>query len=221
MYGATSNRVVALNAVDLSIDRGEFVAIMGPSGSGKTTCLSILGLLDKLTSGGYRFRNLETDTLGTAQLALVRRRFFGFVFQDFSLIDRATALENVELPLIYQRVPAAERLRRARATLDQLGLLRWASHQPRQLSGGQQQRVAIARALVVRPLVIFADEPTGNLDSENGAMIIDLLVSLNRDLGVTTVMVTHDPGMARRAQRIIQFTDGRVTSDESVRGDLP
>ena len=215
-YGTGEARVVALDGVDLTIRRGEFVAIMGPSGSGKSTAMNIIGCLDRPTSGTYRFDGIEVQSLEPDQRALLRRHVLGFVFQGFNLLSRTTALENVELPLIYKGMPAAERHARARAALEKVGLQGREGHDPAQLSGGQQQRVAIARALAGDPMLILADEPTGNLDSQRSHEIMQLLQRLNRDEGITIVMVTHEQDIAAYAGRLVVFTDGRITSDGPV-----
>jgi putative ABC transport system ATP-binding protein len=204
----------ALRGVDLRIDRGEFVAVMGPSGSGKSTCLNILGCLDTPTSGSYRFEGVEVGKLSRLQRARLRRYYLGFVFQGYNLLNRTSALENVELPLIYRNQPMAERHALARQALKAVGLAGWESHTPGELSGGQQQRVAVARAIVTAPHVLFADEPTGNLDTARSREIMELLTGLNRDRGITIVMVTHEPDMAAYAKRIVRFVDGRVETDE-------
>ncbi len=203
----------ALDGIDLDIAAGEFVAMMGPSGSGKSTCMNILGCLDTPTSGSYRFRGVEVTGLDRDQRALLRRHFLGFVFQGFNLLARTSALENVELPLIYRGVPTEQRRERARRALDLVGLAGWASHAPGELSGGQQQRVAIARAMVTEPQVLLADEPTGNLDSARSVEIMEILKVLNRAQGVTIVMVTHEPDMAAFAGRVVHFIDGRIAAD--------
>ena len=203
----------ALKGIDLRVEDGEFVAIMGPSGSGKSTAMNILGCLDKPTTGAYRFRGLHVEALTRQQRALLRRWRLGFVFQGYNLLPRTTALENVELPLLYRRVEVAERRRMAQETLASVGLSGWEKHTPAQLSGGQQQRVAIARAIVTNPTVLLADEPTGNLDSAKGVEIMELLQALNRDRGITILMVTHEPDMAAYAKRIVRFVDGRIQSD--------
>lgn len=203
----------ALRGVDLQIDEGEFVAVMGPSGSGKSTCLNILGTLDTPTSGSYLFKGIEVEYLSRKQRALLRRHFIGFVFQGYNLLNRTSALENVEMPLIYRKVPAGERHRRALEALRTVGLTGWEDHTPAELSGGQQQRVAIARAIVTGPSVLLADEPTGNLDSSRSHEIMDLISTLNRDWGITVIMVTHEPDMASYAKRIIHFLDGLIASD--------
>ena len=214
IYGMGESMVYALAGADLRIDDGEFVAIMGPSGSGKSTCMNIVGCLDVPTSGSYRFRGVEVGQLDRDELALLRRHFLGFVFQGFNLLARTTALENVELPLVYRRVPTAERRRLARAALDAVGLTGREKHTPAELSGGQQQRVAIARAIVTNPSMLLADEPTGNLDTARSLQLMELLVDLNRTRGITIVMVTHEADMAAYAERIVQFRDGLVSSDE-------
>ena len=212
-YGTGSAAFQALKGVNLDIPGGEFVAIMGPSGSGKSTALNILGCLDGPSSGAYRFREVAVETLNRTQRALLRRHYLGFVFQGFNLLSRTSAQENVELPLLYRGTETARRHALARDALAQVGLTGWEHHTPAELSGGQQQRVAIARAIVTRPLVLLADEPTGNLDSQRGHEIMDLLVSLNRQQGITIIMVTHEPEMANYADRIVRFADGLVASD--------
>jgi putative ABC transport system ATP-binding protein len=215
-YGRGSAAFQALNGVDLRIDAGEFVAIMGPSGSGKSTIMNILGCLDTPTTGAYRFQGLHIEQLSRDDRALVRRRYLGFVFQGYNLLGRTSALENVELPLLYRGEPAAERHAAARAALESVGLAGWEGHTPAELSGGQQQRVAIARAIVTHPEVLLADEPTGNLDTQRGREIMDLIAALNRDRGITVLMVTHEADMAAYARRIVHFVDGRVESDRVV-----
>jgi putative ABC transport system ATP-binding protein len=212
-YGTGAAAVDALRGVDLAIDAGEFVAVMGPSGSGKSTCMNIVGCLDVPTSGQYLFEGVDVGRLSRQQRALLRRNYLGFVFQGYNLLSRTTALENVELPLVYRGIEAHERRERARAALATVGLDAWAKHTPGELSGGQQQRVAIARAIVTEPTVILADEPTGNLDTAKSHEIMDLLVALNRDHGITIVMVTHEADMAAYARRIVRFVDGHVESD--------
>ena len=213
VYGAGEAEVRALQGIDLEITDGEFVAIMGPSGSGKSTAMNIIGCLDSPTSGSYRFGGVDVAHLERDQRALLRRNFLGFVFQGYNLLARTSALDNVELPLIYQGVPAAERKRRALEALAKVGLHGREKHDPSQLSGGQQQRVAIARAIVTRPDVILADEPTGNLDTARSREIMDLLTDLNRNDGITILMVTHEPDLAEYAGRNIRFVDGRIDSD--------
>jgi putative ABC transport system ATP-binding protein len=199
----------ALKGVDLSIERGDFVAIMGASGSGKSTTMNILGCLDVPTSGVFRFLGTEVQSLSRDQRSLLRRRYLGFVFQGFNLLARTSAVENVELPLIYRGEGKAERRETALKALDRVGLVPWADHTPAELSGGQQQRVAIARALVTDPEVLLADEPTGNLDSERSLEIMEFLVELNR-AGITILMVTHEAEMAQFARTIVHFKDGLV-----------
>ncbi len=212
-YGEGAAAVQALRGVDLDIQTGEFVAIMGPSGSGKSTALNILGCLDAPSSGAYVFKNVRVDTLTRNQRALLRRHYLGFVFQGFNLLARTSAQENVELPLLYRGEKAAARHTASHEALDMVGLKGWEHHTPAELSGGQQQRVAIARAIVTRPIVLLADEPTGNLDSKRGHEIMELLVSLNREHGITILMVTHEPEMAHYADRTVRFADGLVESD--------
>jgi putative ABC transport system ATP-binding protein len=214
VYGSGQAAMHALRGINLRIDEGEFVAVMGPSGSGKSTCMNILGCLDTPTAGTYKFKNVEVDKLTRTQRTRLRRFYLGFVFQGYNLLNRTSALENVELPLIYRGSPAHERRAHALQTLETVGLKGWESHTPGELSGGQQQRVAIARAIVSEPEVLFADEPTGNLDTARSREIMDLLTGLNRDQGITIVMVTHEPDMAAYAKRIVRFLDGLVESDE-------
>ncbi|RKT59551.1 putative ABC transport system ATP-binding protein [Azonexus fungiphilus] len=212
-YGHGDVAFQALRGIDLAIAAGEFVAVMGPSGSGKSTAMNLLGCLDTPSSGAYRFRGIAVEQLDRNQRALLRRRCLGFVFQGFNLLARTTALENVELPLLYRGEPVAERHAAARAALQRVGLAERAGHTPAELSGGQQQRVAIARAIVTNPLLLLADEPTGNLDSQRSHEIMELLVALNREQGITVVMVTHEPDMAAYASRCVHFVDGRVDRD--------
>jgi putative ABC transport system ATP-binding protein len=213
VYGTGEAEVRALDGVDLIIPRGEFVAIMGPSGSGKSTAMNIIGCLDRPTGGNYLFNGVEVATLDQDQRALLRRHYLGFVFQGFNLLPRTTALENVELPLIYKGLPRTDRVARAMAALAKVGLQGREGHDPSQLSGGQQQRVAIARALAGDPMVILADEPTGNLDSHRSHEIMQLLQALNRDEGITIVMVTHEEDIAAYARRLVVFTDGKIVHD--------
>jgi putative ABC transport system ATP-binding protein len=217
-YGTGDATVHALASVDLGIREGEFVAIMGASGSGKSTCMNIVGCLDKPTSGSYRFRGVEVEGLTADQLALLRRNYLGFVFQGFNLLARTSALENVELPLLYRGMRAGERRERAMRALEAVGLADRAEHLPNELSGGQQQRVAIARAIVTDPEIILADEPTGNLDTARSLEIMELLSQLNRERGITVIMVTHEEEMAAFAGRRILFRDGAVVADGPVTG---
>ncbi len=212
-YGSGETAFQALKGVDLDIQAGEFVAIMGPSGSGKSTTMNILGGLDQPGSGRYWFRGVEVQSLARDERARLRRRYFGFVFQGFNLLARTSALENVELPLVYRGEPAVARRAAAQRALEQVGLLPWAHHTPAELSGGQQQRVAIARAIVTQPQVLLADEPTGNLDSQRGHEIMELIQRLNLEQGITVLMVTHEADIAAYAGRIVRFVDGRVESD--------
>jgi len=214
VFGTGAASMQALRGVDLTINAGEFVAIMGPSGSGKSTCMNILGCLDTPSAGNYRFKGVDVGGLERDQRARLRRHYLGFVFQGYNLLSRTSALENVELPLIYRGTPAQERHARAQRALAAVGLSGWEDHTPSELSGGQQQRVAIARALVSEPAVLLADEPTGNLDSARGREIMDLLTTFNRDQGITIIMVTHEPDMAAYARRVVRFFDGVVASDE-------
>jgi putative ABC transport system ATP-binding protein len=217
-YGSGQARMHALRGIDVRIERGEFVAVMGPSGSGKSTCMNILGCLDTPSAGSYRFDGIEVGGLSRDQRALLRRHYLGFVFQGYNLLNRTSALENVELPLIYRGMPAGERREVALAALESVGLRGWEDHTPGELSGGQQQRVAIARAIVTSPRVLLADEPTGNLDSARSREIMELLSAFNRDENLTVVMVTHEPDMAEYARRQIHFYDGRVANDEPPAG---
>jgi len=210
VFGIGDIAVHALQGIDLQIRRGEFVAIMGPSGSGKSTAMNILGCLDQPSGGHYRFDGVEVGALNRDQRALLRRHFLGFVFQGYNLLSRTTAVENVELPLIYQGYARAERRAEALSALQRVGLAGRELHDPSELSGGQQQRVAIARAIVTQPEVLLADEPTGNLDTARGREIMDLITTLNRDEGLTVVMVTHDTDMAGYAHRIVRFRDGQI-----------
>jgi putative ABC transport system ATP-binding protein len=215
IYGAGEAEVRALDGVDLSILPGQFVAIMGASGSGKSTAMNIIGCLDVPTGGKYRFRGVDVGLLDADQRALLRRNYIGFVFQGFNLLARTTALENVELPLIYRRVKSRERRERALAALEAVGLSDRARHAPSELSGGQQQRVAIARALVTDPSLLLADEPTGNLDSSRKVEIMELLVRLNEERGITIALVTHEPDMAVFVSRVVVFKDGRIVDESS------
>jgi len=215
-YGAGEARVVALDGVSFDIAAGEFVAIMGPSGSGKSTAMNIIGCLDRPTAGEYLFKGIPVEGLDQDARALLRRHALGFVFQGFNLLARQTALENVELPLIYKGLPATERRILAAEALRKVGLQGREGHDPSQLSGGQQQRVAIARALAGGPAVILADEPTGNLDSARSHEIMRLLQRLNEEDGITVVMVTHEEDIAAYARRLMVFTDGHLTQDTPV-----
>lgn len=219
IYGKGDAEVRALDGLNLTIPEGQFLAVMGASGSGKSTCMNMLGCLDVPTSGDHLFRGVEVGRISMEQRALLRRHYLGFVFQGFNLLARTNARENVELPLIYRGVSAKERRVQAIEALRMVGLAGRESHAPNELSGGQQQRVAIARAMVTNPAVLLADEPTGNLDSQKSDEIMRLLVQLNKERGITIIMVTHDPHMAGFAQRIVQFKDGRVISDERVDPD--
>jgi len=205
--------VHALRGVSLSIERGEFVAIMGPSGSGKSTFMNILGFLDQPTHGQYLLEGINGEHLSRDELAEIRNRKIGFVFQGFNLLARTSALENVELPMIYARTSAHQRKENARKALAEVGLEGREHHHPSQLSGGEQQRVAIARALVNQPSIILADEPTGNLDSKTSGEIMAIFQRLNRDLGITIIMITHEADIASYAKRNIHFRDGKVVSD--------
>ena len=217
IYGSGEARVAALDGIDLTVRDGEFVAVMGPSGSGKSTCMNILGCLDTPTGGHYYFRGADVGQMSRGERALLRRHYIGFVFQGFNLLKRTTALENLELPLIYRGVARAERRRMGMETLAQVGLAdRW-NHTAAELSGGQQQRVAIARALVASPSVMFADEPTGNLDTAKSHEIMQLLQSLNRERGLTIVLVTHEEDVASYASRQVRFRDGLIESDTGER----
>jgi putative ABC transport system ATP-binding protein len=218
VYGQGQAEVRALAGVDFQVHAGEFVAVMGPSGSGKSTTMNILGCLDLPTAGTYRFRGVDVGALTRQQRALLRRHYLGFVFQGFNLLNRTSALENVELPLVYRGMSAKERRRKAREALATVGLTGWESHTPAELSGGQMQRVAIARAIVTEPSVLFADEPTGNLDTARSVEIMELLVRFHRERGLTVLLVTHEADMAAYASRAIHFRDGHVESDTRTGG---
>ena len=208
-------KVPALRGIDLQIPRGQFVAVMGPSGSGKSTLMNILGCLDRPTSGRYLLDGQDVSRKSDNQLAEVRNRSIGFIFQTFNLLARADAVSNVELPLIYRATPSRERREKARRALEAVGLLDRARHRPNELSGGEQQRVAIARALAVEPKVILADEPTGNLDSRSGEEIMAIFQEMNQR-GITIVLVTHDPDIAKHADRVVSLRDGKLVSDVEV-----
>lgn len=216
-YGTGQNITHALNGVDLTIYEGEFVAIMGASGSGKSTAMNMIGCLDKPSSGEYLFNGINVEKLNRNQMALIRRNYLGFVFQGFNLLGRTSALENVELPLVYRKIPAKQRKDLALEALSKVGLSSVVKNTPAELSGGQQQRVAIARAIVTNPLVLLADEPTGNLDSIKSLEIMQLLKKLNEESKITIIMVTHEEEMAAFASRIIYFRDGFI-EDSLKRG---
>lgn len=210
VYGSGPTAFQALKGIDLDIEEGDFVAVMGPSGSGKSTTMNILGCLDVPSGGEFLFKGRHVETLDRDQRALLRRRYLGFVFQGFNLLSRTSALENVELPLLYRGEDKKARYDAGMAALDKVGLKEWWDHTPAELSGGQQQRVAIARAIVTHPAVLLADEPTGNLDSERSVEIMELLTDLNKNSGITVLMVTHEPDMAAFARTIVHFKDGLV-----------
>jgi putative ABC transport system ATP-binding protein len=212
-YGIGASELMALKGIDLDIMPGEFVAIMGPSGSGKSTAMNILGCLDTPSSGQYLFKGAHVEALTRDQRARLRRRYLGFVFQGFNLLARTSAQENVELPLLYRGDDAKVRRAAATRALQSVGLGGWEHHTPSELSGGQQQRVAIARAIVTEPAIVLADEPTGNLDTQRSHEIMGLLVSLNKDHGITVLMVTHEPDMAAYARRMVHFVDGNIAKD--------
>jgi putative ABC transport system ATP-binding protein len=213
-YGRGEANVRALDGVSFSIGNGEFVAIMGPSGSGKSTSMNIIGCLDRPTGGEYLFQGVPTSQFDSSQFTLLRRHMLGFVFQGFNLLPRTSALENVELPLIYRGMKTNERRKAAYKALEQVGLKGREHHTSQELSGGQQQRVAIARAIVTNPAVLLADEPTGNLDTKTSIEIMELITSLNRDKGITVIMVTHEDDIAAYAKRLIRFLDGNIASDQ-------
>jgi putative ABC transport system ATP-binding protein len=212
-YGSGPSELLALKGIDLEIAAGEFLAIMGPSGSGKSTAMNILGCLDTPSAGNYLFMGVHVESLSRDQRARLRRRFLGFVFQGFNLLARTSAQENVELPLLYRGDSASVRRAAASKALASVGLAGWEHHTPAELSGGQQQRVAIARAIVTAPAVVLADEPTGNLDTQRSHEIMSLLLALNRDHGITVLMVTHEPDMAAYARRMVHFVDGKIAKD--------
>ncbi len=213
-YGTGEAAFTALHSIDLTIQEGEFVAIMGPSGSGKSTAMNIIGALDRPSWGEYLFEGVHVENLSNDERAMLRRRYIGFVFQGFNLLPRTTALENVELPLLYRGLKGAERRKLAFAALERVGLADWAHHTPAELSGGQQQRVAIARAIVIKPKLLLADEPTGSLDSARSIEIMKLLTDLNQTDGITVSLVTHEPDMAKFARRHIIFKDGHLVRDD-------
>ncbi|MBB4290414.1 putative ABC transport system ATP-binding protein [Rhizobium leguminosarum] len=213
IYGEGEAAIRALDRVDLAINAHEFVAIMGPSGSGKSTAMNILGCLDVPSGGDYIFEGIPTSGFDRSQLTLLRRHMLGFVFQGFNLLSRTSAVENVELPLIYRGMGVRERRERAREALALVGLTGREHHKTQELSGGQQQRVAIARAIVTEPALLLADEPTGNLDTKTSVEIMDLMTRLNREQGITIVMVTHEPDIAAYAQRLLRFVDGKLETE--------
>ena len=213
VYPLANEPVIALAGVDLRIDSGEFVAVMGPSGSGKSTFMHIVGFLDRPTSGTYRFDGVDVTQFDEDRLAGIRSTSLGFVFQAYNLLPRTSALENVELPMLYAGVPQVRRQRAALAALEDVGLAKYAHHHPNQLSGGQQQRVAIARSLVNDPRLILADEPTGALDTKSSQDVMALFERLNRERGITIMLVTHEPEIAAHAKRIVTFRDGNIVSD--------
>ncbi len=215
VYGRGEATIHALDKIDLTIAQGEFVSIMGPSGSGKSTAMNIIGGLDIPSSGEYIFQGIPTSGFSREQLTLLRRHMLGFVFQGFNLLARTSAVENVELPLVYRGIDHTERRRRAMAALQQVGLAGREGHTTQELSGGQQQRVAIARAIVTDPAVLLADEPTGNLDTKTSIEIMDLITRLNRENGITVIMVTHEEDIAGYARRLLRFVDGHLVSDET------
>lgn len=213
IYGEGEAAIRALDHVDLAINAHEFVAIMGPSGSGKSTAMNILGCLDVPSAGDYIFEGIPTSGFDRSQLTLLRRHMLGFVFQGFNLLSRTSAVENVELPLIYRGMAVRERRERAREALALVGLSGREHHKTQELSGGQRQRVAIARAIVTEPALLLADEPTGNLDTKTSVEIMDLMTRLNREQGITIVMVTHEPDIAAYAQRLLRFVDGKLETE--------
>ena len=215
VYRTSDVETTALSRVNLEVDAGEFIAVMGPSGCGKSTLLNILGMLDSPDSGSYAFASEDVASYGENQLAEIRKKNIGFIFQSFNLVDELSVAENVMLPLLYQKIPAKERGERVQHVLERVGIAHRADHRPQQLSGGQQQRVAVARAVVTSPKLILADEPTGNLDSTNGEEVLELLNQLNGD-GTTIIMVTHDQSHADHASRIVNMLDGRILSENTA-----
>lgn len=215
VFGEGDAAFQALRGVDMEVAERDFVAVMGASGSGKSTMMNIVGCLDTPTTGSFIFKGVAVERLDVDQRALLRRRYLGFVFQGFNLLARTSALENVELPLLYRGESPSERRRQALAALDMVGLVPWADHAPNELSGGQQQRVAIARAIVTQPQVLLADEPTGNLDSSRSIEIMELVKKLNEDMGITVIMITHEADMAAYARTKIHFKDGLVERVET------
>jgi len=216
-YVLGETEVKALDHIHISIEKGEFISVMGPSGSGKSTFMNLIGCLDRADSGVYRLESIDVGALNRDRLAEIRNKKIGFVFQGFNLLARSSAVENVELPMLYNGVPAAERREKAVRALQRVGLGGREQHRPNQLSGGQQQRVAIARALVNEAPILLADEPTGNLDTKTSNEIMDLLVRLNNDSRITIVLVTHEPDIARYSRRVVRFLDGRIVDDSQVK----
>jgi putative ABC transport system ATP-binding protein len=219
VYRTSEVETTALDAINLRIDKGEFIAIMGPSGCGKSTLLNVLGMLDSPSAGSYTLQGVRISGRSEQELAVFRKERLGFIFQSFNLIDELSVRENVQLPLLYQKVKPAERERRVMEVLERVNIAHRADHRPQQLSGGQQQRVAVARAVISNPALILADEPTGNLDSSNGEEVLALLNDLNRD-GTTIVMVTHDPAHADHATRVVNMLDGRILSENVMSRQL-
>jgi len=215
VYRTANVETTALDHINIEINPAEFIAIMGPSGCGKSTLLNVMGMLDTPSGGRYAFLGEDVAGYPESRLADIRKQNVGFIFQSFNLVDELTVAENVQLPLLYQKVPVSERRERVQQVLERVGIAHRADHRPQQLSGGQQQRVAVARAVVTEPKLILADEPTGNLDTANGEEVLDLLNQLNGD-GTTIVMVTHDQGHADHASRVIHMLDGRVLSENVV-----
>ncbi len=218
VYALDGSEVVALAGVDLTLERGEFVAVMGPSGSGKSTFMQIVGLLDRPTSGNYRFEGTDAAHLSADERADIRSRRLGFVFQSYNLLPRTSAIENVELPMVYAGVPESRRREIAMQKMELVGVAHLAQHKPNQMSGGQQQRIAIARSLVNDPGLILADEPTGALDTKTSADVMEILTRLNREQGISIMLVTHEPDVAAYARRVVTFRDGHIVGDELNRG---